>query len=189
MSGNLSYYRYPLLVGLVIRLVGCVFIIVGLCMLTVGLLGITASMVAWLSGTSVPDRILSVSSQSLIFCVLSLGVLNMGIISLHQLPNIGIGDKGIYVQLFLVKWAFVPWENVLDLRLAPLSVFAGRQQVYVLQVKKLPLWFNLFSLAYLTGRSAGIPISWQIQGFDKLLQRLEDHLRQRDELQQGGEVN
>jgi len=151
--------------------------------------GILGLLVACLSGAAFLSRVLSASLPILLCCMLSLGILGMGITALHQLPNIGVDDKGIYVQLFLVKWAFVPWENVLDLRLAPLSVFAGRQQVYVLQVKKLPLWFNLFSLAYLTGRSAGIPISWQIQGFDKLLQRLEDHLRQRDELQQGGEVN
>lgn len=62
----------------------------------------------------------------------------------NMYPSLQITDRGIYVQVFLLGWSFVPWSDVLDVH----DSLIGGSHTQIVVVRRLTPIHRLFGLIY-----------------------------------------
>lgn len=82
-------------------------------------------------------------------------------------PSLRITDKGIYVQVFLFWWAFVPWQDVEEIRRLRLS----RSRLVI--VRRLTPIHRLISSGSTWKFKPAFLIKHTLIGFDKAVKTIE----------------
>jgi hypothetical protein len=96
---------------------------------------------------------------------------------LNLATEVCVGDQGFYIRVFVIKRVFVPWEDLLDLRLS-LRFDRNKEMVWVVQVRRLTLWHRFVGLSHGTGWTPSFVITSDMDGYRELRKTLESHLEQ-----------
>lgn len=105
----------------------------------------------------------------------------LGGILLTLYTEVIVSDDGIKARVFVFKWVFIPWNDVLDVIATPLLGYAGyadSQLWCFVRVRKLTPFHRLASACYLTGLEPVLIINMHIEGYEELIQIIKDHVEQ-----------
>jgi hypothetical protein len=98
--------------------------------------------------------------------------------------SIQVLEKGLRVRVFffIFLWKFIPWSDVISIELSPL-VDRWNNSVWVIVVKRLTFWHRRLSVIYRVGNLPGIILSSDLNQRGELMDLVEKHISQRDEVQ------
>lgn len=91
--------------------------------------------------------------------------------------DVCIDTQGFYVRVFIAKRIFVPWENLLDIKI-PFRFDRNQEIIWVVQVKRLTLWHRFIGLTYGAGWTPSFIITSDMDGCKELRRILTTHLEQ-----------
>lgn len=90
-----------------------------------------------------------------------------------------VTDVGIRARVCILKWVFIPWENVLGVTVPPIPGFDDPNLWRFVRVKKLTIFHRLVSMSYLTGWEPVLIINSHIEGYEELIRAIEEQMRQK----------
>jgi hypothetical protein len=101
----------------------------------------------------------------------------LGSFFLNQYTEIIVADQGMWVRVFLLKWVFVPWEDVLNITTTPSTYLPAL--LHLIQVRKLTVFHRLISITYRAGSKPSIVINGHMRNYQELLETIEKHIGQK----------
>ena len=106
-------------------------------------------------------------------------VLGLTLLTLHC--EVIVTKQGMKVRIFIIKWTFIPWKNVLGLTASPLPGGNDPKLWRFVRVRKLTPFHRLASVCYLTGIDPVLVINRHMRGYEELVQVISEHLHQPSE--------
>lgn len=98
----------------------------------------------------------------------------------NQFNTIRVNDDGLHIQVYAFRyiWKFVAWKDVQSIKLAPRLDRWGRSQ-WLVKVNKLTYWHRIISQYYGCGPEPVFVINSDLDGWDELIEIIEDKLERR----------
>lgn len=96
-----------------------------------------------------------------------------------------VAEAGMKVRVLIFKWVFIPWEDVLAITVTPIPGGNDPNLWRFIRVKRLTLFHRLLSICYLTGLQPVLIIGKQMEGYEELIQIIEEHVAKRRSAAQG----
>jgi hypothetical protein len=97
--------------------------------------------------------------------------------------EIVVTDRGLKARIFIFKWVFIPWEDVLGVIVPPIAIQYGAMWgadalrfMRAIRVRRLTLFHRLMSLSQRTGWQPVLIVNYRLRGYDELLQTIEDRV-------------
>lgn len=87
-----------------------------------------------------------------------------------------VTEAGMKVRVFIFKWVFIPWEDVLGITVTPIPGGNDPNLWCFIRVRRLTFFHRLASICYLTGLQPVLIIGKQIEGYEELMQIIEAHV-------------
>jgi len=98
-----------------------------------------------------------------------------------------VGKEGMKVRVFIFKWIFIPWQDVLDVTVPPIPGGNDPNLWRFIRVRRLTFFHRLVSICYLTGLKPVLIIGKQIEGYEELIQTIEEHVAKKQSAARRGE--
>lgn len=98
-----------------------------------------------------------------------------------------VTDDGMKVRVFIFKWVFIPWEDVLGVTVPPIPGGNDPSLWRFIRVRKLTLFHRLSSICYCTGIKPVLIVNKHIEGYEELIRTIEEHVEQRRSASRGEE--
>lgn len=168
MEHEAKRYKYPLWGSLSSTVPPLLFIFIGFALLLLGMGTLfdvlpdigqypsTSSAIGLLVGGWVP---------------LILGAM---LLTLHT--EVIVTTRGIKVRVFIFRWIFIPWEDILDVTVPSIPVYNDPNLWCFIRVRKLTLFHRLVSLNWRTGSDPVLIISKYMDGYRELIKIIEEHV-------------
>ncbi len=86
-----------------------------------------------------------------------------------------VDSQGLYVRAFLVKRLFVPWEDLIDVKISQVYD-QHREFIWVVQVKGLTFWHKFLGSSYSMDWVPSFLITSDLDGYKELRQTILAHL-------------
>jgi hypothetical protein len=96
-------------------------------------------------------------------------------------PDIKVSQEGLYIQVFIFWWVFVPWANIEAIRPTWISCILPTNSSRIILVERLTPVHRLFGL-YAFSFRPGFLLRRQMKGFDELLTIIENNIENRQTL-------
>jgi hypothetical protein len=104
------------------------------------------------------------------------GIANIGCGSLSNVTTeVCVDSQGLYVRAFVIKRLFVPWEDLIDVKISQVYD-QHREFIWVVQVKGLTFWHKCLGSSYRTGWVPSFLITSDLDGYKELRQTILAHL-------------
>lgn len=113
------------------------------------------------------------TSDLIALSIATLFAITGGMVGINLFPDIIVRDDGLSVKCFFFKWFFVPWEDIIAVRVSLASV---RKRIYLVQVRKLTLVHRLISLCQQGSLQPSFLITPSIYGYHELLRVIREHI-------------
>jgi hypothetical protein len=96
---------------------------------------------------------------------------------INQYNSIRTTKNGLYLNIYVFthQWKFIPWEDVLEIKLSPL-LDRWRNPIWVIKVKQLTYWHSLLSQYYRVNAGPGIVLTSDLKNRDMLLDIISKRL-------------
>ncbi|MBN2116639.1 MAG: hypothetical protein JW730_08715 [Anaerolineales bacterium] len=101
--------------------------------------------------------------------------------TVNEYNRIRVAKEGLYVEVHIILrylWKFVPWRDVLDLKLVP-DLDRWRKPQWLIKVKELTYWHRWISWRHNCGSNPGILITSDLIDREELLNIIEENLHKR----------
>lgn len=167
MEFEAKRYKYPLWFSLL-----CVF----------PLIGLSVGLVLWLCGMMTIAGLLDLAERYpttggglglLIGGSLST-IIAITVLTIHT--EIIVTDGGMKARVFFIRWMFIPWEHVLDVGILPVPGYNDPSTWRCIRVQKLTCFHKLASLSCGTGTDPILIIYKCLDGYEELMQLIEEHI-------------
>jgi hypothetical protein len=93
----------------------------------------------------------------------------IGAVFANLKPNVRVSNRGLVVQMFLVWWHLIPWEDVKDIRSLPI----GRSRLRLVVVRQLSLFHQVIGTIYFAFFQPAFLISSEIDHYDELVKLIK----------------
>jgi len=80
------------------------------------------------------------------------------------------------VRVFIFKWVFIPWEDVLGITVTPIPGGNDPNLWRFIRVRRLTLFHRLSSICYCTGIKPVLIINKHIENYEELIRTIEEHV-------------
>lgn len=97
-------------------------------------------------------------------------------IFLNEYPDIRTSDEGLAVQVFLFWWVFIPWEDVVDVRLTTIGKMLGSSRSCLVVVRRLTPVHTLIGGTSGTKYQPAFLIRETLEGYADLMKLLRARL-------------
>jgi hypothetical protein len=148
--------------------------LIGLFVVLLTTVGLGATLVRTVSGTSLdPEQVVG---MSLFLVFLGLPSLGISVFFLNLYSDIRVLQDGIEVQVFLLWWIFVPWENVLDIRPTIQSRILGHRRSQLILVRRLTIFHRYIGWSLGMTLKPAINIKGTQRGYDDAVRLIRERL-------------
>lgn len=111
--------------------------------------------------------------------------IGMSLLTLYT--EVIVTEAGMKVRVFIFKWVFIPWEDVLEITVTPLPGYSDPNLWRFIRVRKLTLFHRLDSICYLTGLKPVLIINKHMEGYEELIRIVEEHVAKERSASRGEE--
>ncbi len=96
---------------------------------------------------------------------------------INQFSSIRVTEYGLHIQIFIFyyKWIFIPWSDVIEIRLSPLYD-RWKKPVWVIKVRQATYINRILSFYYRTGTGYGVIVTSDIKNREQMLKAIEYHI-------------
>ncbi len=85
-------------------------------------------------------------------------------------------DEGMWVRVFVLKWFFIPWEDISGITRPTVAYSSIPQLWYFIQVRKLTIFHKLLGITYRTGPEPVLVIYERMEDCQELIEIIEEHI-------------
>lgn len=100
----------------------------------------------------------------------------LGCTLLTLYTEVVVTEEGMKVRVFIFKWVFIPWEDVLDITVTPIPGCNDPNLWRFVRVRRLTFFHRLASICYLTGLKPVLIINKHMEGYEELIRTIEEHV-------------
>jgi hypothetical protein len=109
---------------------------------------------------------------------------SLGSLMLHFYSDIGVGPKGLAVQVYIFFWKVITWDSVLTVRIPRdlrryLLKDRNQWMTAIVTVRHLTFWHRLFMIGSTRGFRPGFLITPLHNNREQLLKEILDHVDKR----------
>jgi hypothetical protein len=169
MEHEAKRYKYPLWANLSSTVPSLLSICIGLALLLLGI-GMLFNMLPDIGqGYPVVVEALGLLVAGCVFLIGGATVLTL-------YTEVIVTTRGIKVRVFIFRWIFIPWEDILDVTVPSIPVYNDPNLWCFIRVRKLTLFHRLVSLNWRTGSDPVLIISKYMDGYRELIKIIEEHV-------------
>jgi len=172
MASSIKEFKYPLWLSLLCIMPPLFVVLVGAMLLGSAIFGLLN--ILFPAAFNVPPAI----SQNLLGSLVGGGIgLLLGLVSLALYTHIYTTPDGLKVKIYCVISVFVPWQDVIELRVCSLPPpYNDPNKWRTIQVKRLSIFHRLLGHSFGVGSKPIIVINSGLQGYDELIAIIESHM-------------
>jgi hypothetical protein len=93
----------------------------------------------------------------------------------NMTTDVCVDSQGLYVRAFVIKRLFVPWEDLIDVKISQVYD-QHREFIWVVQVKKLTFWHKCIGSSYKGEWVPSFLITSDLDGYEELRRTILAHL-------------
>lgn len=171
IESSVKEFKYPLWLSLLYVVPPLFMALVGVALLGLTMLELTNMLF------SAAFNVSPAISQNLLGSFVGGGIALLGgLVGLAGHTHIYATPDGLKVKIYCVISVFVPWQDVIELRVCPLPPpYNDPDKWRIIQVKRLSVFHRLLGHSYGVGSKPIIVINRWLQGYDELIAIIESH--------------
>jgi len=168
---SIQRYKYPLWATLSSIVPSLALFLIGFATLPRGVQAAVSMFTSLIRGGSL-------SGEDLLSLAGPLVALAFGGVLSTLYTEVIVTNSGMKVRVYIFKWAFIPWKDVLGVTVPPIPGCNDPNLWCFVRVNRLTLFHRLASISYKTGSKPVLIINKYIEGYGELIKRIEEHVEQ-----------